>query len=144
MLASKKWPKLQRAITPATFFRIFSKVNQVIFSSLTIYSSILAPTVFELFCWQGKMPKFTKGHYSCLEATGPSNFLLITTNLFIKLWGSSSESIYDILLTREKNAQIYKGQLLLKYFSEFIQKLTRLSTCHYQSIHQVSSSNSFF
>ena len=27
----------------------------------------------------------TKGHYSCLEAIGPSNFLFITTNLFIKL-----------------------------------------------------------
>ena len=31
------------------------------------------------------MPKFTKGHYLYPEATGPSNFFLLTTNLFIKL-----------------------------------------------------------
>ena len=37
-----------------------------------------------------------------------------------------------------KNAQIYKRPLLKKYFSEFIQKLTRSSTHHYQSITQVS------
>ena len=106
-----------KAITPEIFFQNLFKVNQVIFSSLPIYSSsyeALAPTVFKIFCWQGKMPKLTKGHYSYPEAIGPYNFLLITTNLFIKLWGSNSNSIWDILLTRE-NAQIYK------YFSEFIQ-----------------------
>ena len=33
-------------------------------------------------------------------------------------------------------AQNYKGPLLMKYFSEFIQKLISSSTYHYQSIHQ--------
>ena len=105
-----------KAITPEIFFSVF-KVNQVIFSSLPIYSSsyeALAPTVFKIFCWQGKMPKLTKGHYSYPEAIGPYNFLLITTNLFIKLWGSNSNSIWDILLTRE-NAQI---QIFFRIYSK--------------------------
>ena len=58
MLASKdntrlNWLNLQRAITPEIFFRIYSKGNQVIFSSFSIYSSsyeALVPTVFEIFC----------------------------------------------------------------------------------------------
>ena len=60
-------------------FRIYSKDNQII-SSLPIYSSsyeALAPTFFfHIFCWQGKMPKFTFGHHSCPDAIGPSHFLL--------------------------------------------------------------------
>ena len=48
------------------------------------------------------MPKFTKGHYSYPEAIGPFNFLLITANQFTKFQGSSSDSIWDILLIREK------------------------------------------
>ena len=43
-----KYPKLQRAITQDVFFRIDLKVNQVIYSSLPIYSprfKVLAPTV---------------------------------------------------------------------------------------------------
>ena len=45
-----------------------------------------------------------------------------------------------------KNAQSYKGPYLVKYFSEFIQKLIRSSTHQYQSIHrfQSSSLNSFW
>ena len=50
---------------------------------------------------------------------------------------SSSNSFLDILLTG-KNAQNYKGQQLMKHFSEFIQKLIWSSIHHYQSIHQVS------
>ena len=47
----------QRAITYEIFFRIYEKVNQVIYSSLPINSPSfrsLALTVFEIFCWQGK------------------------------------------------------------------------------------------
>ena len=90
------------------------------------------------FADQGKRPKFTKGHYSCPEAKGPSNFLLITTNLFIKLWGSTSNIIWDILLTREKCPNLQRAITHEMFFLEFIQKLTRSFTHHYQSIHQVS------
>ena len=48
-----KMPKLQRAITQEVYFRISSKVNQVVYSLLPVYSSsfkALAPTVFEIFC----------------------------------------------------------------------------------------------
>ena len=83
--------------------------------------------------------QFTKGHYSCPEAIGPSNFLLTTINLFtcIKLWGSSSNSIWDILLTRKKCSTVQRV-ITLEIFLEFIQKLTRSSTRHYLSLHQVS------
>ena len=36
--AMEKCSKLQRAITHEVFFRIYSKVNQVIYSSIPIYS----------------------------------------------------------------------------------------------------------
>ena len=48
-----KRANLQRPIARDVFFRIYSKVNQVIFLSLPIYASsneALAPTVFEIFC----------------------------------------------------------------------------------------------
>ena len=47
------------------------------------------------------MPKFTKGHR------------LIINNQFTKFQGSSFNNFWDILLTRE-NAQIYKGQIIMK------------------------------
>ena len=46
------------------FFRINSKVDQVIYSSLSIISpsvKALASTVFEIFCWQGKNAQNYKG-----------------------------------------------------------------------------------
>ena len=110
------------------------------------------------------MSKFTKGHYSCPEAIGPSNFLLITINLFIESWdisdkkkwlnlqraispeicfriyskvnqvifsslpiysssheALSSNSIWDILLTREKCPN-----LLLKYFFRIYSKVNQV------------------
>ena len=82
-----------KIICPINFIRNWEH-NQVIYSSLPIYSSSFkapASIVFEIFCSQGK------------------------------------------------HAQIYKGPLLMKYFSEFTKKLIRSSTHHYQSIHQVSS-----
>ena len=51
--AMEKSPMLQRAITNEVFFRIYSKVNQVIYSSIPIYSpgfKALASIVFEIFC----------------------------------------------------------------------------------------------
>ena len=55
------------AITREIFFKIYAKVNQVMYLSLPINLlslKSLAPTAFEIFCRQGKMPKFTKAHYS--------------------------------------------------------------------------------
>ena len=49
------------------FFRIYSKVKQVIYSSLQIHSpslKALAQTVFEILADKIKMPKITKGHNS--------------------------------------------------------------------------------
>ena len=62
------------------------------------------------------MPKFTKGHYSCPEAIDPSKFLLINTNLLIKLWGSSSNSIWDILLAKEKCPNLQRAITLEIFF----------------------------
>ena len=82
------------------------------------------------------MLKLTKEYYSRPEAIGPSKFVLITTKLFIKLWGSSSYSIWDVLLTSEKWPNLQRA-ITHEIFSEFIQKLTGSSTLHYQLIHQV-------
>ena len=69
-------PKLQRAITHEVFFRIYSKVNQVIYSPIPIHSpgfKALASMVFEIFCWQDfvhicfKVPLLRKGAKSCWE-----------------------------------------------------------------------------
>ena len=71
--------------------KYLSKVNQVIFSSLPIYSS-------------------------SYEALAPTGFL-------------------DILLTMEKRPNLQRAITHEMFFSEFIQKLIRSSTHHYQSIH---------
>ena len=76
------------------------------------------------------MSKFTKGHYLCPEAIGPSNFLLIIINLFIKLWGSSSNSIWDILLPREKCPNLQRA-ITYEIFFSIYSKLIRSSTHHY-------------
>ena len=65
--AMYKYSELQRAITHYVFFRICSKVNQVIYSSIPIYSpgfKALASIVFEIFCWQYFIHIFSKGHNS--------------------------------------------------------------------------------
>ena len=51
----EKFPNLQRVITHENFFRIYSKVNQVIHLPIDSPSfKALAPTVFEKLSWQGK------------------------------------------------------------------------------------------
>ena len=62
-------PKLQRALTHEVFFLIYSKDNQVIYSSLPFYSSsfkALSSTDSRYLAdtEKKKMPKFTKGHYT--------------------------------------------------------------------------------
>ena len=102
-------------------FRIYSKVYKVIFSSLPIYSSsyeALAPTVFEIFCRQGKNAQIYKGH-SCPEAIGPS---FSSLPIYLSSYEALAPTVYEIFCWQGKNAQIYKGPLLIKYFSEFIQK----------------------
>ena len=68
IVCNVKMPKMPRAITWEVFFRIFSKVNKVIYSLLPIYSSnfkALAWIVFETFCWQDFIHFFfSKGHNS--------------------------------------------------------------------------------
>ena len=57
--------KLQRIITHEVFFRIYSKVNKVIYLSLPIYSlgfKALASIVFEIFCCKDFNHIFSKGH----------------------------------------------------------------------------------
>ena len=119
------------------FLNLF-KVNQVIFSSLPIYSSsyeALAPTVFEILCWQGKNAQIYKG--SLLMPR--SNRRFSSLPIYLSSYEALAPKVFEIFCWQDKkNAQIYKGPLLMKYFSEFIQKLTRSSTSHYQSIHQVS------
>ena len=53
-------------MTHEVLFRIYSKVNQVIYSSIPIYSqgSILDSIAFEIFCWQEFIHNFSKGHNS--------------------------------------------------------------------------------
>ena len=62
------------------------------------------------------MAQSTKGHnsWNTFQSLFKSDSVqfLITTNLFIKLWGSSSNSFLDILLTRE-NAQNLQRDITL-------------------------------
>ena len=63
----EKWPNLSRAIIHEFFFRIYSKVIQVIYLHLPINApcfKALAPTIFEIFADNVKMPKISKGHNS--------------------------------------------------------------------------------
>ena len=58
---------LRGRIAQEVFFKISSKVNQVVYSSLPVYSSsfmALASIVFEIFCWQDCIHIFSKGHNS--------------------------------------------------------------------------------
>ena len=82
------------------------------------------------------MPKFTKGHHSCPEAIHPSSFLLITTNLFIKLWSSSSNSIWDILLTREKCPNLQRAITHEIFFRIYL----KVNQAVYSSLQVYSSS----
>ena len=89
------------------------------------------------FAGKGKMPKFIKGHYSCPD---PTSF----SSIPIHWWSyeALAPTVFEIFCLQGKNAQLYKGPLLMKYFSKFIQMLTRSSACRYQSSHHVSGSNS--
>ena len=66
-MTREKCPNLQGAITHEIFFQSLFKVNQVIYSSLSINSpsfKALAPTVFEILADKVKMRKIIKGHNS--------------------------------------------------------------------------------
>ena len=47
-----------------------------------------------------------------------------------------ASNVFEIFCWHGKHAQIYKGPLLMKYFSEFTQKLIRSSTHYFTSLCQ--------
>ena len=58
-----KIPKITKGHNSWSNFRIYSKVNQVFYSSLPVYSSsfkALASIVFEIFCWQDRIYIFQR------------------------------------------------------------------------------------
>ena len=60
-------PKITKGHNSEVFFKISSKVIQVVYSSLPVYSSsfkALASIVFEIFCGQDCVYIFSKGHNS--------------------------------------------------------------------------------
>ena len=61
-------PKITKGhIIRELFLKIYSKVNQVVYSSLPVYSSsfkVLASIVFEIFRLQDCIHIFSKGSYS--------------------------------------------------------------------------------
>ena len=63
-----KMPKITKGHNSRSIFQIYSKVNQVVYSSLPVYSpsfTTLALTVFYIyFADKVKMPKISKGHNS--------------------------------------------------------------------------------
>ena len=82
----KNAPNYKRVITQKEFFKISSKVNQVVYSSLPVYSSsfkALAPTVFEIFCWQGK--------------NAPNYKRAITHEVFFRISSKINQVIYSSL-----------------------------------------------
>ena len=57
-------PNITKGHNSRSIFENFSKVNQVVYSSLPVYSSsfkALAPMVFEVCCLQGKNAQNFKG-----------------------------------------------------------------------------------
>ena len=59
--------------------------------------------------------------------------------MYKKKQKKTSEHGYKFIQSMQSTkAQNYKGPLLMKYFSEFIQRLIRSSTHHYQPIQQLS------
>ena len=143
LLIREKCPNLRRTITHKILFRIYSKVNQAICSSLPIISpsfKALAPP--EYFPDNVKMPIITKNpnswsmfpnFYSKANQVIYSSILIYSSS-----FKTLASIVYEIFCWQGKNVKIHKGPLLIKYFSEFIQKLTRSFTHQYQSIHQVS------
>ena len=92
LLTRETCPNLQSAITDKIFFRIYTKVNQVIYLPLPINSpsfKSLALTVFEIFCYQDKMPKITKGHNSI--------------SIFFKIYSKVNEVVYSSLQIHSPN-----------------------------------------
>ena len=64
---NEKCPRLQRAITHEVFFRIYSEVIQVIYSSIPNHLpgfKALTLILFEILCWQDYIPIFSKGRNS--------------------------------------------------------------------------------
>ena len=129
------------------FFRIYSNADQVYLLITTNLIIKFQGAIFNSFWdsfWQGKMPKFTKGHYSYI-------FFRIYSKVYQVIYSSlpiNSPSFKALVQTvfeifwQGKSAQNYKGHnswffffFFFFFFSEFIQSLLRSSTHHYQSIY---------
>ena len=111
--ATYKCPKLQRAITHDIFFRIYSKVNQVIYSSIPIYSQgfkALASIVFEIFCWQDFIHIFSKddnsekGHNPDGEKKQQVSYLFMR-NPYVKFQNPSIHGSEVMLCIKKHNGQ---------------------------------------
>ena len=85
------------------FFEIYLKVNQVIFSSLSIYSSsyeALSPTVLRYFADKGKMPKFTKGHAQ-KQYVPPTFFSPLS--IYVSSYDALAPTVFEIFCGQGKH-----------------------------------------
>ena len=106
----KKCPKLQRAITQEAFFKISSKVNQVVYSSLPVYSSsskALVPMVFEILCWQDKIAQNYKGHnsWSIFQISSKVNQVIYSSlQIHLLSFKALALTVFEIFCSQGKNS----------------------------------------
>ena len=105
-----KYAQLRRAITHEVLFRIYSKVNQVIYSSIPIHSSgfkALASIVFRYFADKISSIFFSKGHNSGKghNPNGKKNTcqLFFIRNQYMKLQNPSMHGL-EVILCIKKHA----------------------------------------
>ena len=126
------------------FSEFYSKVNQIVYSSLPIYSSsfkVLAPTVFEIFCWQGKnVQKLQRAitHEAFFRIYSKVNQVIYSSlQIHSTSFKALALTVFEIFCWQGKNALNNKGPPLKKYFSKFYSKVNQVI---YSSLPVYSSS----
>ena len=99
------------------FCKIYSKINQAVYSSLPVYSSsfkALTTIVMRYFADKVKMPKIKKGHnwWSIFSEFNSKVIQVLYSSLQINSPSSKAQAptVFEIFCWQGKNAQNYKGQ----------------------------------
>ena len=136
LLTRKKCPNLQNAITLEILFRIYSKVNQVIYSSLPINSlSFKAPVpTVRYFADKVKCPKLQRAisHKVFFRIYSEVNQVIYSSlPIYSPTFKALASIVFEIFCQQDKMPKLTKGHYLWNIFQN-IQKLSRSSTYHYR------------
>ena len=127
-----KMPNVIKGHNSWSIFKIYSKVNQVIYSPLPVYSpgfKTLPWIVLEIFCWQDFIHILSKGHNSGKgHNLDEKKYVPAICSCEIHIWNFPSMHCSKAMLCIKKHA------IFIYLFKQCLKRMTQLAINNYSTL----------